>query len=737
MAPPIAGRRAVGALGAAVAVLLSLSTCALFEQFDLTITVSPAGAGSVEPAGGTFFRGKQVALLPTANEGFTFVRFDGDVSAEENIVVMDAPKTVTAVFALDAIEGTIEPEGAGRIDVELVPVAKGYTEGQVLRLTAVANTGWAFSGWNGDLSGGENPQDIAVAGSIAVTAVFVETYTEFDLSETYTGGEAAAYFPDTDGRAELSYTLHLGESPREVYFVFTNTGEAAESASPGVTELSGSFRPAPPPPTRKISPDHLVPRRPALRGTAEAERFNRESGSLLVRGPRSRSTVPALPDSVGDRADFSYDRPEGGVAATCRSVVAVGATTLNIWVADDCWAVGGTKAHVVTQTMVDGLAQLFLREGAGNDIHDWVTGIYGAPWGANNYENLIAATGDLTILLCDIDGDNDAFETEGGVVGFFWAKDNFIRTVDTATVTDGSNERVMFYIYAVILATDHGGSWDITDPWPRETVSTLAHEFQHMIHYFQKTILRAGGGGSETWLNEMCSMVTEDLLADKLGVPGPRGVDFVEYPDGSPGGPDNEGGSLPRFTYYIETPLMLWPLAEEGLGALLNSYAVTYAFGAYLARCYGGAGFMREIVQNEHTGSLAVEAALQADHPGMTFSDVLRGWGAAVLLSDQIDPAERAGYSTGTEGDWFFLSEADAATYRLGSIDLSRYRYQEAPVDHRGPFIWEQIVEPGADYNPYGPGSNYYYRAAEGATGDIAWRITLEHHTRLSVVVRE
>ncbi len=82
--------------------------------------------------------------------------------------------------------------------------------------------------------------------------------------------------------------------------------------------------------------------------------------------------------------------------------------------------------------MVDAIADTFLLgDGSDNDIYDWVTNIYGEEWDSdaqNKYPNLIGADNEITILLTDIDGDNSP---KGGVIGFFWSKDNFDKSYVT------------------------------------------------------------------------------------------------------------------------------------------------------------------------------------------------------------------------------------------------------------------------------------------------------------------
>jgi uncharacterized repeat protein (TIGR02543 family) len=53
-----------------------------------------------------------------------------------------------------------------------------YHYGDVIQLTAVPVTGWSFSAWSGDLSGGVNPSNITIDGNKSVTATFTQnTYT--------------------------------------------------------------------------------------------------------------------------------------------------------------------------------------------------------------------------------------------------------------------------------------------------------------------------------------------------------------------------------------------------------------------------------------------------------------------------------------------------------------------------------------------------------------------------------
>ncbi|MGD2110322.1 MAG: hypothetical protein PVI86_13155, partial [Phycisphaerae bacterium] len=65
----------------------------------------------------------------------------------------------------------VATEGSG--SVVRVPDGDGYALDEVVELTAVPDTGWAFDQWGGDLGGNENPLSFAIAGDVIASARFV------------------------------------------------------------------------------------------------------------------------------------------------------------------------------------------------------------------------------------------------------------------------------------------------------------------------------------------------------------------------------------------------------------------------------------------------------------------------------------------------------------------------------------------------------------------------------------
>ena len=340
--------------------------------------------------------------------------------------------------------------------------------------------------------------------------------------------------------------------------------------------------------------------------------------------------------------------------------------TFVVWVADASWGARCEQVHCVTQRMVDELAATFLRAGSGNDIHDWVTAVFGEPWGAHDYrgELLDPATDQIHVLLHDINSDNS---TTGGTLGYFSIKDVYHPRPGLRRIFDFSNLRLMFYLDSVLLATpDEGQPWAANQQWPGRVILSLAHEFQHLIHFYQKKVRHDFRPVSEVWLNELASEVADDMVSAKLGVTGPRGVAGA---GGGAGEPGNGLGRLPRYNLWNDIQVSTWDQR-------LANYSIVYALGAYLTRTYGVEP-IGDMVKSAYSGVAAVEAAL----PGrLSFSQVLRDWAVANLLSD--DPEAPVPYRYNS-GGWT-TAAAGGVQFDFGSINLYHYEYV---TRFEGPFL--------------------------------------------------
>ncbi len=146
------------------------------QPADYTLTVNTQGQGTVAPDSGTYTEDSQVTLTATPASGWRFDGWSGDiggVSPEANPIslVMSQDRTVTASFAqVPQYALTVTIQGQGTV----TPNGGSYAEGTEVTVTAQPAEGWVFSGWSGDLSGGQSAGTVTMDGDKSVTAQFTE-----------------------------------------------------------------------------------------------------------------------------------------------------------------------------------------------------------------------------------------------------------------------------------------------------------------------------------------------------------------------------------------------------------------------------------------------------------------------------------------------------------------------------------------------------------------------------------
>ncbi len=146
-----------------------------FATPQYTLTMITVGQGTVTPGNQTYTAGTVVDLQATVTTGWAFTGWSGDASGSDNptSITMDGNKTVNATFTQNQYTLTVNVVGSG-CSVTKNPSQATYTYGTNVQLTANAAAGWAFSGWNGDLTGTTNPASITIDSNKTVTATFAQ-----------------------------------------------------------------------------------------------------------------------------------------------------------------------------------------------------------------------------------------------------------------------------------------------------------------------------------------------------------------------------------------------------------------------------------------------------------------------------------------------------------------------------------------------------------------------------------
>jgi predicted outer membrane repeat protein len=145
-----------------------------YESNAYLLLVDVVGEGTVtrQPDEATYSFGTAVTVTAVADPGWTFSHWSGHLSGSTNpaTVTMDGDKSITATFTQDVYLLLVDVVGQGT--VTRLPDEATYPSGTVVTVTAVADPGWTFSHWSGDLSGSANPTSITMDGNKSITATF-------------------------------------------------------------------------------------------------------------------------------------------------------------------------------------------------------------------------------------------------------------------------------------------------------------------------------------------------------------------------------------------------------------------------------------------------------------------------------------------------------------------------------------------------------------------------------------
>ena len=124
------------------------------------------------------------------------------------------------------------------------PDRPGYNPGEIVTLTAVAEPGYTFSEWSGDLTGSTNPATITMNSDISITASF--TQDEYTMTLIPEGNGSFVINPD-----QVSYhygdTVQLTANPESEWSFLEWSGDLTGNTNPatiiinGDTTITGTF----------------------------------------------------------------------------------------------------------------------------------------------------------------------------------------------------------------------------------------------------------------------------------------------------------------------------------------------------------------------------------------------------------------------------------------------------------------------------------------------------------------
>ncbi|MBN1993442.1 MAG: DUF11 domain-containing protein [Anaerolineae bacterium] len=205
---------------------------------DFTLTPHVAGSGSigVDPDQTTFTSGSVVTLTASAEPGWTFTTWSGDLSGSANPIntTMTANKEVTATFT--QAEYTLQTVVVGRGWILTSPAKSTYSYGEVVTLTAFADFGWTFNGWDGDLSGSAISDTLTMTGNKVVTATFSQDEYTLTVSTVGNGSVVSNPVQSTYTYGEV-VTLTATADPGWTFSGWS--GDVVSSDNPDTVTMTG------------------------------------------------------------------------------------------------------------------------------------------------------------------------------------------------------------------------------------------------------------------------------------------------------------------------------------------------------------------------------------------------------------------------------------------------------------------------------------------------------------------
>jgi uncharacterized repeat protein (TIGR02543 family) len=184
----------------------NVSITPLFQE-QYVLAVNAAGNGIVEksPDQPTYTFGETITLTATADPGWVFTGWSGDLSGTDNpaSIVMFGDRNISANFS-EIIQHTLNVTTDGNGTVTVEPDLPIYDLGQQVTLTATPDPDWVFTGWSGDLSGVTNPVTLTISDDHQITATFAESVLVYlEGFEAYNDGDDPVDWLDTGASSSM------------------------------------------------------------------------------------------------------------------------------------------------------------------------------------------------------------------------------------------------------------------------------------------------------------------------------------------------------------------------------------------------------------------------------------------------------------------------------------------------------------------------------------------------------
>lgn len=256
----------------------------------------------------------------------------------------------------------------------------------------------------------------------------------------------------------------------------------------------------------------------------------------------------------------------------------------------------------------------------------------------------------VNILLYDIAGDYVENNTSG-IYGFFTSGDYYIK--GTKYNTSSSQDTIPRANGGKYLHLDSG--FAANEKTLPTLISTVAHEFQHMINYGQKKQYENAGS---TFLNEMCSMLAEDMFQEKFQVS------------------DMDSGGKYRFMHLIFSWRYL-PIFNWNSDQSCYSYSNGFGLGSFLSKKYGGADFVYDFMHVENDNSCSLNSLMEAVNKHDSEATI-----ETVLRDFCVELCTCKTYNTDVYSEKHVMNDYK---YPMTKFDFKNYNFISGGTVYKGP----------------------------------------------------
>ena len=154
------------------AFVLLLAACTKDPIFTLSFTADTGG--TVDNSGGAYELGKTVTITAIPDAEYEFDQWSDGSTDNPRLIQVIADLTLTAIFKKKQYDLEVIINGGGSVTEEVLVkgIKNTYNSGTTVKLTAIAEYGWSFVSWSGDVESTESGITVDISSSKAITANF-------------------------------------------------------------------------------------------------------------------------------------------------------------------------------------------------------------------------------------------------------------------------------------------------------------------------------------------------------------------------------------------------------------------------------------------------------------------------------------------------------------------------------------------------------------------------------------